>query len=51
MVRSGFYKEFKKYNKERISKEELKGILKRFFEFLEMKKGVKNERVMKGLAK
>ncbi len=50
MVRSKFYAEFKKYNEEHISKDELQGIVKGFFEFLEKKHGVKNVRVMKGLS-
>jgi hypothetical protein len=49
MVRSMFYSEFKKYNQEQISKEELRGILKGFFQFLEKKHGVKCERVSKAL--
>ena len=51
MVRSRFYGEFKKMNEQFISKEDLQKILKGFFEFLEKKHGVKNERVIRGLAK
>ncbi len=50
MVRSMFYGEIKKIEEKFISKEELKKILRGFFDFLDGKHQIRNEKIMKGLS-
>ncbi len=51
MANSKFQAEFKRHNKEEISKESMKNILKGFFIFIYGKYGINNEKLMKGLTK
>jgi hypothetical protein len=50
IVNSKFLAYFKRINKLEISRDEMKSILMGFFVFLYGKHGIKNEKVMKGIA-
>lgn len=51
MANSKFLAEYKRRNKEIISKEEMKEVLKGYFVFIDGKYGLRNEVVMRGLEK
>lgn len=51
MANSKFRADYKRQNKELITEEIMKKILKNFFVFLNYKYGIKNEKLMRGLEK
>ncbi len=51
MTNSKFHADFKRRNKEVVSKEKIKKILHDYFVYLNGKHGIKNEKMMRGLEK
>lgn len=51
MANSKFYADFRRQNKEVIGKEEMKEVLRGYFVFVEWKYGIKNGKLMRGLAR